>query len=87
MIALLLANWKYAAIGLALVAVFTLWQADRRSQYQLGVAAANSEFQKAIQQSEGLIGDEKNTASAAATAAARKLCEQEGADPSACTDL
>jgi hypothetical protein len=78
---------KLGLIGLAGIAALTLWQADRRSQYQLGIAAANAEFQKIIQTSEGLIGNEKDAASAAATAAARKLCEQEGADPSACTDL
>lgn len=31
-------NWKLIAIGLALIAVFSLWQMDRRAQFNAGKA-------------------------------------------------
>lgn len=85
--ALVKANWQLAIAALAIGAILLLWNADRKSQFSLGVATANAKFHETIERSKGLVRNEKDAAIAAASAAARDVCERAGLDPADCEDL
>lgn len=86
MIAFLIRHWLAVTLLVGAGALALTWHMDRRAQYQLGVADTKAAFEQAIAKSTELIGHEKDAANRAASAAARRVCEQAG-DISACTDL
>jgi hypothetical protein len=79
----ILANWRLALAGGALVAIgLAAWTINDRA-YDRGHAAALVEIQQQISNSEGMIDEETRRARDAARDAARRVCEQQ-ADPGAC---
>lgn len=80
-------KWEIGVMIVLCAAALLLWHADRRSQYALGAADTKAEFERIINASKDLIGNEKQAALDAASAAARRVCVEQGLPPSDCEDL
>lgn len=79
--------WPYILAVLGVAAIFVLWQSDRNSQFNLGVAKQKAETAELINKSRELTSHEKNSALDIATDAARSVCVERGADTRECEGL